>query len=60
MTIGYGKMLSLNYLYMKSSHQLFLGDFSPKSPAGRSIFVVWALLGVATMTILISGMLYDA
>lgn len=31
------------------------GDFSPKTPAGRSIFVGWALLGVATMTILISG-----
>ncbi|KAF5356550.1 hypothetical protein D9758_008291 [Tetrapyrgos nigripes] len=30
------------------------GDFSPHSPAGRSFFVVWALLGVATMTILIS------
>ncbi|KAJ3772262.1 hypothetical protein FB446DRAFT_689583 [Lentinula raphanica] len=30
------------------------GDYSPKSPAGRSIFVGWALLGVATMTILIS------
>ncbi|KAK7047856.1 Potassium channel [Paramarasmius palmivorus] len=30
------------------------GDFSPKTPAGRSIFVVWALFGVATMTILIS------
>ncbi|KZT28026.1 voltage-gated potassium channel [Neolentinus lepideus HHB14362 ss-1] len=31
------------------------GDFSPQTPAGRAIFVVWALLGVATMTILISG-----
>lgn len=31
------------------------GDYSPKTPAGRSIFVGWALLGVATMTILISG-----
>ncbi|KAF5389779.1 hypothetical protein D9757_006017 [Collybiopsis confluens] len=30
------------------------GDYSPKTPAGRSIFVGWALLGVATMTILIS------
>ncbi|EDR12585.1 tandem pore domain K+ channel [Laccaria bicolor S238N-H82] len=30
------------------------GDLSPSTPAGRSIFVVWALLGVATMTILIS------
>lgn len=32
------------------------GDFAPASPAGRSIFVVWALMGVATMTILIAGM----
>ncbi|KAF8804604.1 voltage-gated potassium channel [Phlegmacium glaucopus] len=30
------------------------GDFSPKTQAGRSIFVVWALIGVATMTTLIS------
>ncbi|KAF8871171.1 hypothetical protein CPB84DRAFT_1716808 [Gymnopilus junonius] len=30
------------------------GDFAPKTPAGRSIFVVWALVGVGTMTILIS------
>ncbi|KAF7313871.1 Tandem pore domain k+ channel [Mycena chlorophos] len=30
------------------------GDYSPQTPAGRSIFVAWALLGVATMTILIS------
>ncbi|KAH8101114.1 hypothetical protein BXZ70DRAFT_1064214 [Cristinia sonorae] len=33
------------------------GDFAPVTPAGRSIFVVWALLGVATMTILISVLL---
>ncbi|KAI0074973.1 voltage-gated potassium channel [Panus rudis PR-1116 ss-1] len=30
------------------------GDFSPITPAGRSVFVVWALLGIGTMTILIS------
>ncbi|KAG8923316.1 hypothetical protein FRC02_011223 [Tulasnella sp. 418] len=30
------------------------GDLTPKSPAGRAIFVVWALLGVAAMTTLIS------
>ncbi|KAJ7636869.1 hypothetical protein FB45DRAFT_907554 [Roridomyces roridus] len=30
------------------------GDSSPQTPAGRSVFVAWALLGVATMTILIS------
>ena len=31
------------------------GDLSPTTAAGRSVFVVWALLGVGTMTILISG-----
>ena len=31
------------------------GDFAPATPAGRSIFVVWAILGVGTMTILVSG-----
>ncbi|KAJ7474538.1 hypothetical protein B0H11DRAFT_2035816 [Mycena galericulata] len=30
------------------------GDWSPQTPAGRAVFVAWALLGVATMTILIS------
>ncbi|KAJ7590585.1 hypothetical protein C8J56DRAFT_537402 [Mycena floridula] len=30
------------------------GDYSPKSPAGRSFFIAWAVFGVATMTILIS------
>ena len=33
----------------------FAGDFTPRTPAGRSIFVVWALLGVGTMTILITS-----
>ncbi|KAF9236055.1 hypothetical protein BU15DRAFT_77364 [Melanogaster broomeanus] len=31
------------------------GDMSPQTPAGRSIFVVWALLGVGTVTILVSS-----
>jgi len=31
------------------------GDYHPDTPAGRSIFVVWAIMGVGTMTILISG-----
>ncbi|KAG1741433.1 uncharacterized protein EDB91DRAFT_1237119 [Suillus paluster] len=30
------------------------GDLAPRTPAGRSVFVVWALLGVATVTVLIS------
>lgn len=33
------------------------GDYSPQTPAGRSVFVVWAIMGVGTMTILISGSL---
>ncbi|KAF9652571.1 hypothetical protein BDM02DRAFT_2784109 [Thelephora ganbajun] len=35
------------------------GDYSPKTPAGRSVFVFWALLGLATMTTLVS-VLQDA
>ena len=31
------------------------GDYTPTTPAGRSIFIVWAILGVGTLTILISG-----
>lgn len=31
------------------------GDRTPQTPAGRSVFIVWALHGVGTMTILISG-----
>ncbi|KAG2135336.1 hypothetical protein DEU56DRAFT_807679 [Suillus clintonianus] len=30
------------------------GDPAPRTPAGRSVFVVWALLGVATVTVLVS------
>jgi hypothetical protein len=33
------------------------GDFSPKTESGRSAFAFWALLGLATMTILVSGTL---
>jgi potassium channel subfamily K len=32
------------------------GDFTPKSNAGRSFFVVWSLIAVPTMTLLISSM----
>jgi len=60
----------LLYVYADLSHQVepliyegFItfttagyGDYSPKTPAGRSVFVFWALLGLATMTILVSGM----
>ncbi|KAI1797989.1 hypothetical protein LXA43DRAFT_1105991 [Ganoderma leucocontextum] len=30
------------------------GDYSPETPAGRSIFVFWSLFGVGTLTILVS------
>ncbi|KAL8286421.1 hypothetical protein RQP46_004438 [Phenoliferia psychrophenolica] len=30
------------------------GDFSPQSAAGRAFFVAWAILGIATMTLLLS------
>ncbi|KAG2340994.1 voltage-gated potassium channel [Suillus weaverae] len=30
------------------------GDPAPRTPAGRSVFVVWALLGVATVSVLVS------
>ena len=33
------------------------GDYAPKTAAGRSVFVFWALFGLATMTILVSGTL---
>ena len=32
------------------------GDYSPTTAAGRSVFVFWALLGLATMTVLVSGL----
>lgn len=31
------------------------GDYTVQTPAGRSVFIVWALMGIGTMTILISG-----
>jgi hypothetical protein len=48
-----GRAMVPNFRY--SPRCGFIGDFSPKSPVGRAVYVVWALLGVATMTILISG-----
>jgi potassium channel subfamily K len=32
------------------------GDFSPRSNAGKSFFVVWSLIAIPTMTILVSDM----
>jgi len=42
------------YFCWMSFSTIGYGNFSPTSPAGRAIFVVWALMGVATMTILIA------
>jgi hypothetical protein len=36
------------------SGQIGYGDYHVVTPAGRAVFVVWAILGVATLTILIS------
>lgn len=35
------------------------GDFAPVTPAGRAIFIFWALLGVGAMTVLIAGTSFD-
>ncbi|EJD43365.1 voltage-gated potassium channel [Auricularia subglabra TFB-10046 SS5] len=50
---GWGFGIALYFCFITFS-TLGYGDYSPKTPAGRAIFVVWALLGVAAMTILIS------
>ncbi|KAG8854211.1 hypothetical protein FRB96_007767 [Tulasnella sp. 330] len=47
----YGR--SLYFCWMAFS-TLGYGEITPVTPAGRAIFVVWALMGVAAMTILIS------
>ncbi|GJJ10621.1 hypothetical protein Clacol_004848 [Clathrus columnatus] len=45
--------ISLYFCFVAFS-SIGYGDYSPETPAGRSVFVVWALLGVGTMTILVS------
>ncbi|KAF9494794.1 voltage-gated potassium channel [Pleurotus eryngii] len=45
---------STMYFCFMSFMTIGYGDFAPVTPAGRSIFVLWALMGIATMTILIS------
>jgi len=57
-TVGYGNGVSGSANTCFCANIVFSGDMTPKTPAGRSIFVFWALLGVATMTILISGAVY--
>ncbi|KAG8923479.1 hypothetical protein FRC01_012708 [Tulasnella sp. 417] len=44
---------SLYFCWMSFS-TIGYGEIVPKSPAGRAVFVVWALMGVAAMTILIA------
>jgi len=48
---GYGTAI---YFAFCTFTTIGYGDLSPASPAGRAIFTVWALMGVATMTVLIS------
>ena len=56
-TVGYGEFsFQLHPPFILKIHP---GDFAPKTQAGRSIFVAWALLGVAIMTILISSMVIN-
>ncbi|KAG8982771.1 hypothetical protein FRB90_006562 [Tulasnella sp. 427] len=44
---------SLYFCWMSFS-TIGYGEVVPKTPAGRAVFVVWALMGVAAMTILIA------
>ncbi|KAI9568053.1 hypothetical protein HD554DRAFT_813349 [Boletus coccyginus] len=52
-TEGWTYGLSIYFCFI-SFATIGYGDLSPTTPAGRSFFVVWALVGVATMTIFIS------
>ncbi|KAJ6600011.1 hypothetical protein DFH09DRAFT_628154 [Mycena vulgaris] len=52
-TEGWSFGISLYFCFIAFT-TIGYGDYSPETPAGRTVFVVWALLGVATMTILIS------
>ncbi|KAJ6608227.1 hypothetical protein B0H10DRAFT_1816320 [Mycena sp. CBHHK59/15] len=52
-TEGWSFGLSMYFCFIAFT-TIGYGDYSPQTPAGRSVFVVWALLGVATMTILVS------
>lgn len=52
-TEGWSYGVSMYFCFIAFS-SLGYGDYSPQTPAGRSVFVVWAILGVGTMTILVS------
>ncbi|KAG2751146.1 voltage-gated potassium channel [Suillus brevipes Sb2] len=53
LTEGWSYGLSIYFCFV-SFTTIGYGDPAPRTPAGRSVFVVWALLGVATVTVLIS------
>ena len=46
---------SLTYVGFITFTTTGFGDYTPKTAAGRSVFVSWALLGLAATTILVSG-----
>ncbi|KAG9238853.1 hypothetical protein BJ875DRAFT_285333 [Amylocarpus encephaloides] len=52
---GLSYFQSLYFCYV-SLLTIGYGDFSPKSNAGKPLFVIWSLIAVPTMTILISDM----
>ncbi|KAG2132703.1 uncharacterized protein EDB93DRAFT_1255121 [Suillus bovinus] len=53
LTEGWSYGLSIYFCFVAFT-TIGYGDPAPRTPAGRSVFVVWALLGVATVTVLIS------
>lgn len=50
-----GKLIDFLQLGFVAFTTIGYGDYTPTTPAGRSVFIVWAILGVGTMTILISS-----
>ncbi|KAF8551395.1 hypothetical protein OG21DRAFT_1487004 [Imleria badia] len=52
-TEGWSYGTSIYFCFISFS-TIGYGDLTPTTAAGRSIFVLWALIGVATMTIFIS------
>ena len=53
-------MVSSHYnRFLSLTPNIHAGDYAPQTQAGRSIFVVWALVGVVSVTILISSMAVD-
>lgn len=44
---GFGDSFYFNYVFFIT---IGFGDFSPQTPVGRSVFVIWALIAVPIMT----------